>query len=271
MSSFAESTLIDPSRIAALLGPAARRFNVEAIAECPSTNSLLLARTAVPSGAVVVADRQTAGRGRRGRQWKSAQDDAAASLTFSLLWRLPPGISPAGLALAVGLALTAATDRLGAPGVMLKWPNDLLADAGEGLGKLGGILIELTGGRDGMAAVIGIGLNLATPDLAPGEPRAVGLNALGAKLETDRHRLLATVLQSLLPILDGFSAAGFAPLRASWEARNAFAGQIVRLIEDGGNETYGRCLGVDEDGALRVDTDRGVVRWLAGDVSLRLS
>lgn len=269
MSPFAESTLLDPARIATLLGPAARRFNVEAIAECPSTNTLLMARTAAPSGAVLVADRQTAGRGRRGRQWMSAQHDATASLTFSLLWRLPPGVAPAGLALAVGLALARASDRLGAAGVMLKWPNDLLADAGDGLGKLGGILIELSGGRDGMTAVIGIGLNLAPPDLPPTEPRAVGLSALGRRVETDRHRILATLLQALLPALDGFTAHGFAPLRAAWEARNAFAGQAVRLLEDGGGETHGRCLGVDDDGALRVDTDRGVVRWLAGDVSLR--
>ena len=76
--------LVDPGRVGALLGPLACRFDIDAVAACESTNSLLGARRGLPSGRVVVADRQSAGRGRRGRRWVS---DPGSSLTFSLLWR----------------------------------------------------------------------------------------------------------------------------------------------------------------------------------------
>src|SRR5574343_1391221 len=107
-------TLIDPVLLKSRLGSLAGRFDVDALAECDSTNSELMRRAdrGAPSGTVIVADRQSAGRGRRGRSWLSAPE---SSLTFSLLWRFngPPG-QLAGLSLAVGVALARSLERLGA-------------------------------------------------------------------------------------------------------------------------------------------------------------
>jgi BirA family biotin operon repressor/biotin-[acetyl-CoA-carboxylase] ligase len=106
---------VDPSllleELAYALGGRVRRFDADWLAECDSTNAVLMARgeAGAPSGSVVVATRQTAGRGRRGRSWIAAPDD---SLTFSLLWRFAPGTSPAGLSLAVGLAVARALDAV---------------------------------------------------------------------------------------------------------------------------------------------------------------
>lgn len=274
-----ESDLIDPVRLAACLGAAACRFNVEALAACDSTNARLAvaAQQGAPSGSVIVADMQTAGRGRRGRLWRSVPAD---SLTFSLLWRFS---APAdwrtlgGLSLAVGLAVAEACDELGLPGMFLKWPNDLLLRKGEGWGKAGGILIELSGDRQGVAAVIGIGLNLHAPDGAGMDLPPAGLAELAGLVDSaselpDRHRILAELLRQLLAVLDRFAVDGLPPLRDAWEARHAFAGAPVRLVQDGpagAVSTTGRCLGIDDDGALRVETAVGIERWLSGDVSLR--
>ena len=270
--------LIDPQRLAICLGDSACRFDLEVLAECSSTNSVLLQKisanaTSAASGLVLVAERQTAGRGRRGRQWLSSQQQAGDSLTFSVHWRFPRGTALSGLSLAVGLALAEALADLGAAGVKLKWPNDLLVDLPQGFAKLGGILIELSGssGSSDTSAVIGIGLNLRAPTSPEIDQRATGLEGLLSDGLPDRHLVLAALLKRLVLTLDAFSAQGFAPLRARWERLNAYANQAVMLLEELGEPVHGRCLGVDDDGALRVETAAGLRRWLAGDVSLRAS
>ena len=123
--------LIDPVLLKTRLGNQAGRFDVDALDECDSTNSELLRRAegGAPSGSVVVADRQSAGRGRRGRNWLSSPE---SSLTFSLLWRFSGNASTlSGLSLAVGVALAQAMENLGAQGVCLKWPNDVLLRSGD--------------------------------------------------------------------------------------------------------------------------------------------
>src|SRR5574343_282957 len=109
--------LIDPARIKPLLGTLAGRFDLDSLDTCDSTSSELLRRAdrGAPGGTVLVADEQTAGRGRRGRAWLSAPAD---SLTFSLLWRFTGDpLRLSGLSLAVGVALARALERLGAQGV----------------------------------------------------------------------------------------------------------------------------------------------------------
>lgn len=242
--------------IAAALGPLAARFDVDVLEECESTNSRLLARVdGAPSGSVVVAERQTAGRGRMGRAWIS---DAAASLTFSLLWRLPHGASPSGLSLAVGVAVAEALQGLGVDDIALKWPNDVL----RGGKKLGGILVELAGS----AAVIGIGLNLRLPADLPPE---VSGGATALDRELDRSALLAALLVALHDVLEQFGIGGFAALRDRWQALNAHAGAPVRVIAEFAVPVEGICMGVDVDGALLLETAVCVQRILSGDVSLR--
>lgn len=255
--------LIDPAHLKTLLGPVAVRFDVDSVETCDSTSSVLMQRAAsgAPSGSVLVADCQTAGRGRRGRTWLSAPE---ASLTFSLLWRFGgPVSSLAGLSLAVGVAVAQALEALGAQGVGLKWPNDvLLYDA-----KLAGILVELISERRGVSTVIGIGLNLRAPAAEFSLP-AAGL-ALALPDLPDRHAVLARLLVALAAALDRFAAGGFAALQPEWQDRHAWQHRPVRLMQDAGEEISGICLGADEDGALLIRTPGGIRRFLSGDVSLR--
>lgn len=253
----------DLAAIARFLGPQAHRFDVDLLPVCASTNAVLLERAAAgaPSGSVVVAATQTAGRGRLGRAWLSAP---GASLTFSLLWRFAPGTAPAGLSLAAGLAVARALAKLGAGEAALKWPNDLLKDGR----KLGGILVELVSGARGsdLAAVIGIGLNLRLPVAMPAELRRQSA-ALDAAVDPDR--LLAAILQELLAVLESFAARGFAALRDAWRARHAFENQPVRLLSDFAPPRAGICRGVDGDGALLLEADGRIERILSGELSLR--
>jgi BirA family biotin operon repressor/biotin-[acetyl-CoA-carboxylase] ligase len=254
--------LLDLSRLRDLLGPLAVRFDVDALASCTSTNTLLMERLAagLPSGSVIVADQQTEGRGRRGRQWLSQAED---SLTFSLLWRFPYSAERlAGLSLAVGLAVAQALEKLGGRDIGLKWPNDILL---AGTAKVGGILVELTGQRQETAAVIGIGLNLRRP---PAVDQATA--SLDQALpQPERHQLLAALLSELAVILDHFSVAGFAPLRDAWQARHAWQGRAVQVVIDGTAAASGECLGADHDGALLIAGPDGVIRHLSGELSLR--
>lgn len=264
------SRLIDPERLLAVLGDGFDALAVLAVDTCASTNALLVDRSPGdwPDAAAVlcVADRQSAGRGRRGRAWVSSPE---GSLTFSLAWRFARRTDLSGLSLAAGLALRDGLAACGLAGVRLKWPNDLLAVASDGrLAKLGGILIELSADPRSVVAVVGVGLNLRAPDTDPGQP-AIGLDALGPL--PARHDLLASLVSALACEFGGFAGHGFAPRCAAWNAAHAFAGREVVLHAEHGAPVVGDCLGADTDGALRVRTAAGEMRWLAGDVSLRVA
>ncbi len=260
-------TLIDPVLLKARLGLLAGRFDVDALDQCDSTNSELMRRAdrGAPSGTVIVADRQLAGRGRRGRTWLSSPAD---SLTFSLLWRFTgqPG-QLAGLSLAVGVALARALEDLGARGIRLKWPNDVLLESAGGFAKVAGMLVELVSDRRGSQAIIGIGLNLQAPAGDLPQP-AAGLAQALARLP-ERHVLLAAILAALAEVLDAFAVNGFFGLKSAWQQRHAWQGLAVRLLGDEAAPIDGICLGVDDDGALLLETANGIQRIYSGDVSLR--
>ena len=243
------------------------RFAILLLDNCESTSSLLLERAQqqdVPSGSVVVCERQTAGRGRRGRSWLSAPGD---SLTFSLLWRFPAGMPPPmGLSLAVGVAAARALEGMGAAGVKLKWPNDILADGA----KLGGILVETVtqGGRH--VAVIGMGINVRLPrEIATAVDTEAGALVSVMSYAPSRNLLLANLLMALAAMLDEFGRVGFSGFVEEWQSRNAHTGQNVRILADGVASMEGRCAGVDNDGALLLETQAGVCRIVSGEVSLR--
>lgn len=246
--------------IAAALGALAPRFDVDVLAECDSTNARLLERAeaGAPSGSVVAAERQTAGRGRMGRPWISAPGD---SLTFSLFWRFAPGTSLGGLSLAVGVALAETLNALAVTRVELKWPNDVLLDGR----KLAGVLIELVPGAPN-AAVIGIGLNLRLPAAMPEE-----LCRQAAALDTDLagSELLGRLLAALHGVLEEFAAGGFVALRERWLRHCAHLDKPVRVLSEFAAPIDGQCVGVDVDGALFVETAVCIQRILSGDVSLR--
>lgn len=242
-----------------------------------STNSELLRRPAVAvpvSGAeILLAERQTGGRGRRGRAWASP---LAAHLYLSLARGFGGGFARlGGLSLVAGVAVAEALQGLGFDEVRLKWPNDVVVAGPEGLRKLGGLLIEGSGEHAGPArAVIGLGLNVRMPEAAArgiDQPWCdlAALSRQSSRRLPDRNTLAATVLGQLLPALDVFDAEGLAPFLPRYAALDALAGQSVSLHTATAVE-HGTALGVADDGALRLRLDDGrEQRVHAGEVSVR--
>ena len=260
---------LDAAAVGAQLGAPARHFRLELLDACASTNTLLLerARAGARAGHVIACELQSAGRGRRGTIWQSG---LGGSLTFSLLWRFAQGAAGlSGLSLAAGVAVACALASLGVGDIQLKWPNDLL-HAGR---KLGGILIELhDDGLGSTAAVIGIGLNVRLHTTLRDVIRQAVTDVASISTQVpQRNRLLAVTLIELAQVLDRFAAYGFVPLRQEWTARHAHQGKPVTLSSGDGKTVAGRAVGVAEDGALLVETARGVERFVSGELSLRAS
>ena len=252
--------MMDAQRIASL---SAAGVAVEVVPETGSTNADLLARAAtLDAPLLLIAEHQTAGRGRAGRSWLSAPGH---SLTFSLAWRFEGGLQAlTGLPLAVGTALAETLGRLGQP-VQLKWPNDLLKDGD----KLAGILVETQPAAGGTWAIVGIGLNLAMPDELEekiGRPVA----AVPWLARMDRDALMAAVLDGLAQALREFAARGFAAFSARWNLLHGWQGQLVTILDRGEILHEGLAAGVDDAGRLLLDTEGGRIAIVAGDVSLRI-
>lgn len=229
-----------------------------------STNTVAASRARAGGGSYVcLAERQTAGRGRRGRSWVSPY---GSNLYLSLLWEFVGGVAVVeGLSVAVGVALAEALHGMGLPGVRLKWPNDLVI----GEEKLGGILIELSGDFGGSCrAVIGVGLNVrmpagATIDQAWTDVARAGLPGVG------RNELAAALLGSLLPALRLFEREGLAPFLPRWAWCDALQGREVRLLQADGEGVTGVADGIEPSGALRLQTAGGLVVVRGGEVSVR--
>ncbi len=255
---------LDAAEIAVELGEARQRLYLEILDQATSSNALLMQRATqgAPSGSVLAVEWQTAGRGRLGRRWHAGLGDA---LAFSLLWRFDCGLAGlSGLSLAVGVAMMRTLRELGVHDAGLKWPNDVLLPQG----KLAGILLEAQGDVLGPSAVvIGIGLNLAPPAAALDQP-AGDLLSCGVPLQ-QRNRVLGAVLRHLVQVLTMFEARGFAALREEWEAAHQHALRPVSLSMPDGSHIDGVALGVNDEGALRVETADGVRLFHSGEVSLR--
>ncbi|MEM8511624.1 BirA family biotin operon repressor/biotin-[acetyl-CoA-carboxylase] ligase [Massilia sp. MP_M2] len=249
---------------AAIAALSRTKVAIEVVAQTGSTNADLLARAStLAAPLLLVAEHQSAGRGRAGRSWLSSPE---GSLTFSLAWRFDGGPQALlGLPLAVGVALA---DTLGALGqqVHLKWPNDVLKDGD----KLAGILIETQSAPGGGTwTVIGIGLNLLMPDTMEAQ---LGRSAAGMPwlARMDRDALMAALLDGLADCLREFAARGFAAFSARWNLRHAWQGETVVLLDGGVVRHEGRAAGVDDSGRLLLDTPEGRITVMAGDVSLRV-
>lgn len=237
-----------------------------------STNRFLAEiEDALPPGAaqLCVAEIQNAGRGRRGRSWLAP---FGSGICMSVGWQFaqpPPTFS--ALSLAVGVATATALRRLGAGDVMLKWPNDIMWKGR----KLGGILIEMRGEPAGPAhVVIGIGINMYMPAsvrLALAEQQAAlvaDVHEILRERTPTRNIIVAAVVNELIPMLQAFAIEGFAPFHAQWQALDAFAGATVKVI-NGAQVTLGAERGVDADGALLVEVEGEVRKFVSGEVSLR--
>ena len=228
-------------------------FTVEVLPEIDSSNSELMrrARAGQHEATLLVAERQTAGRGRQGRVWQSQAGD---SLTFSISLALRPQ-DWSGLSLAVGLSLAESLH----PDVRLKWPNDLWFEDR----KLGGILVEAAsmGGRS--QVVVGVGLNIRP---RPSEGLSTAPAALSELLpDCSAADALARVASPLIQMLLAFETSGFGLLQKRFEDRDALKGRRVHT-SDG---QQGLALGVSRGGALRLQTELGVQDIHSAEISVR--
>lgn len=231
-----------------------------------STNEIarLQAEAGDASGLVVLAEQQTAGRGRRGRQWVSPY---GCNLYLSVVWAFEGGIQAIeGLSLAIGVAARRAMIRCGAEGLKLKWPNDLLWEKK----KVGGILLEIIGDPTGYCqVVVGLGVNFGMP-----QRHATEINQDWADLSeilpegVGRNLLAATLLDEVLSLLSSYHEVGFAHYRDDWLNSDAYANQPVRLLLV--KQTIGGVArGVDGSGALELDVNGERHLFSGGEISLR--
>lgn len=248
---------------ARLVRPGSLWRDVRVVDQTGSTNADLLAqaRSGAPGGLILVAEEQTAGRGRLDRQWVSTRE---ASLTFSVLLR-PDGVAPASLGwlpLLAGVAVASAVTEAGVL-ARLKWPNDVLASRG----KLAGILSEGAGGAVVVGAGINVGQRLA--DL-PGTAATSVAAETGAP--GSRDALLAAILAEFERWYLAWVGspdpgdAGACGLRLEYLRWCATVGQDVRVMLPGGDLMTGKATGIDPAGRLEVATETGTVPVSAGDV-----
>jgi BirA family biotin operon repressor/biotin-[acetyl-CoA-carboxylase] ligase len=231
-------------------------FTVEILPEVDSTNSELMrrARAGQREATLLVAERQTAGRGRLGRDWQSDMQGLGNTLTFSLGLPLHP-LDWSGLSLAVGLSVAQSLH----PKVQIKWPNDLWLFER----KLAGILIETATWEGERYAVIGIGINIVAGPAVGLRTAPAGLRELLAGVQAPD--VLAQVVPPLVREILQFSGAGFAPLVPAFSSRDALLGREVACTDG----TTGWARGVDATGAFMVQTAVGLQAISSAEVSVR--
>ncbi len=265
--------LLDAGRISAMLDPSrvAQLRRLELLFEVDSTNTRLLGRDAPPLGAAdaCCCELQHAGRGRQGRRWTMPFGSGialSAAWTFSDAARALPALS-----LGVGVAVSDALRRVGAAGIELKWPNDIwFKDR-----KVGGVLIEMRAEAGGPAhVVIGVGINVCLPSPARDEIEAGGVRvaavAAACAAVPSRNMIAGAILDELLRMLSVYERKGFSAYRDAWTGLDALRDRAVRVTM-GGSQTTGAARGVDAEGALLLETEGGMQRFVSGEASLRLS
>lgn len=254
--------LLDATVILSALSPQniAALGDLFVLASVDSTNQYLLQHAhELPSLSVCLAECQTAGRGRRGRQWQSPGGNICLSL---LQHYAEPVTALAGLSIAVGIKLAQTLEQLSIPDIGLKWPNDLFWHNR----KLGGILVESKVMPGQCSVVIGIGINYALPCSMPvGQP---WVDLATIKPTITRNALIGKILNALIPMVTHFPQMGLQTDTLVWPKYNVYTGQSVR-IQCHGTEICGIDIGIDNTGALLLLCDGEIKTFHAGEVSLR--
>lgn len=238
---------------------------IHCIAVIDSTNQYMMSRLADwQKGECLLAECQTSGRGRRGRQWVSP---FAGQMIMSLYWRLESGFAAAmGLSLVVGVALAETLQALNYPDVGLKWPNDLYA-RGE---KLAGILVEMSAIAGGSChVVVGVGLNLTMPvELGAhiGQPWTSLARLRSEPLQ--RNLLTATFIQNLRRALESFEQDGLAPFVERWNRLDIYRDKPVQLTL-GEQQISGVVRGINPQGGLVLERNDTLEVYMGGEISLR--
>jgi len=261
--------LLDPVRLLGAMSRAGqgRIRRLEIFDEVESTNAYLLVtgQAGASSGTLCLAERQTAGRGRRGRVWVSPY---GANLYLSLLWRFPVGPGElGGLSLALGASLAQVLEALGVPDIGLKWPNDLLWRRR----KLGGLLLEVAAEAQGPSLVVaGLGLNTRLRgDLVKGIDQPwVDMDEILGSGGYSRNLLAAQLAEAMTSTLERYGREGMAPFLPIWDRYDRYRGEAVE-IRLGDRVISGIQVGITDQGALRVEVGGETMTFVAGEVSLR--
>ena len=259
--------LLDREQIAGGI-PQGFSYSLHVAQQVDSTNRVAaeLARDGVVRGCVVLAEQQSAGRGRRGRPWVSP---FARNIYCSMVWEFDSGVAALeGLSLAVGVGVVRALRASGVEDALLKWPNDVLY----GGRKLAGILLEMAGDVSGRCqVVVGVGVNVAMASLPAGamidQPWTDVNTAAGRPIS--RNALASNLVAHLLQLLNEFEVGGFERFRDDWALLDCARGRAV-TVHIGDQLVHGIAAGVDEAGALAVDTDFGRQWFHGGEISLRV-
>ena len=258
--------LLDANAIRTQLGAAANTWlkTLEVFPHIGSTNTELMQRAAGGEidGTVLLAEAQTAGRGRRGRQWASP---FARNLALSLGIRIRRPLEEIGaVSLAVGVAVAETLAAAGVRGITVKWPNDVLAHER----KLCGILIELPGAATPPHVVVGIGVNMGSAAALAQRVEQPIADVLEHVPQASRNAVAGALIDAVVAMCRRFEADGFAAIKPAYEALHGFHGRPARIVT--GAETFvGTVVGVDLDGALRLRGAAGERAFSAGEVSLR--
>lgn len=239
---------------------------LEVLFETDSTNSN--AKQHIANGGslpvLVTAERQTKGKGRRGRQWESG---VAKNVTMSFAWRFESGTSVVeGLSLAVGVAVARTLKKLNIPNPGLKWPNDVQIDGQ----KVCGILLEMVADQDVCHVIIGIGLNVEMDQevmVTVDQPWTDLASRLGGA--PSRNQIIADLTNELVAVCKQFELGhGMKHYQALWQAHDVLFNQSVTVSSISQQRT-GIARGIDESGALLIEEDGQLVVLHGGEVSVR--
>jgi BirA family biotin operon repressor/biotin-[acetyl-CoA-carboxylase] ligase len=264
--------LLDARRIGAELGSQRKGLlrELDLQFEIDSTNTRLLGNAPPPSGSAdaCLCELQHAGRGRRGRRWIAPFGSGVA---LSMAWTFSDGARAlSALSLGIGVAVWRALARAGASGVALKWPNDIWFQDR----KIGGVLIELRAEASGPAhVVIGVGINVSLSQAARREIEASGVRVAAVEdacaAAPSRNLVAGAILDELLSMLGPFEREGFDAFRDAWSTLDALSGRPVQVVLADA-VISGTARGVDQEGALLLETGDGVRRFVSGEASLRV-
>lgn len=257
---------LSQNRICELLDPLTlswiKRFEIKPVID--STSTALMERSHAESieGHVLLTELQTQGKGRRGRKWISP---FGRNVMLSTGFHLNTPTSNIGsVSLAIGVAVAKALERLGDVPIQLKWPNDIYLNQR----KLGGILIDLLHVGPPVKMLLGIGLNVHAAPNELESPNAPAIALAQVLPAPNRHDVVSSLLNELVATINQYSQEGFQSFIKDWSKRDLFADQFLRV--DGLNEEiqgWGR--GIDESGALQLETSSGIRKIIGGDVTIR--
>ncbi len=261
--------LLDREKILSAMSPYSHALlqTLEIHQSIGSTNACLQEHESSHSGSghVCLAEQQTSGRGRRGRQWVSPYGN---NIYFSLLWRFAQGPAQlSGLSLAAGLSVVRSLEIVGVGDIGLKWPNDIYWRER----KLAGLLLEVTGEAEGPSSVVlGIGINsgmYASQGESIDQPW-VSLRDITGGNNISRNRLTGLVLGNLLQAMAEFERNGLQPLLNEWQHYDLYYNCPVTVYQ-GNKSINGMHRGIDTAGALLLEHEGKIRPFYGGEVSLR--